>query len=67
MKDIGVTTKEMGRDVGELIKNIPPLSEKDIDLIKRNPSLSFFQKAKIIKRMRKTLKLQFENKENGQV
>lgn len=67
MKDIGVTTEEMGRAVGELIKNIPPLSEKDIDLIKRNPSLSFFQKAKIIKRMRKTLKLQFENKENGQV
>ena len=67
MKDIGVTTEEMGRAVGELIKNIPPLSEKDIDLIKRNPSLSFFQKAKIIKRMRKTLKLQFENKESGQV
>lgn len=67
MKDIGVTTEEMGRAVGELVKNIPPLSEKDIDLIKRNPSLSFFQKAKIIKRMRKTLKLQFENKENGQV
>ena len=67
MKDIGVTTEEMGRAVGELIKNIPPLSEKDIDLIKRNPSLSFFQKAKIIKRMRKTLKLKFENKENGQV
>ena len=67
MKDIGVTTEEMGRAVGELIKNIPPLSEKDIDLIKRNPPLSFFQKAKIIKRMRKTLKLQFENKENGHV
>ncbi|OUQ62911.1 hypothetical protein B5E53_16950 [Eubacterium sp. An11] len=67
MKDIGVTTEEMGRAVGELIKNIPPLSEKDIGLIKRNPFLSFFQKAKIIKRMRKTLKLQFENKENGQV
>lgn len=67
MKEIGVTTEEMGEAAVELIKNIPPLSEKDIDLIKRNPSLSFFQKAKIIKRMRKTLKLQFENKENGQV
>lgn len=56
MKEIGVTTEEMGKAVEEFIKNIPPLSEGDIYLIKRNPSLSFFQKIKIIRRMKKIIK-----------
>lgn len=56
MKEIGATTEEMGKAVVELIKNIPPLSEGDIYLIKRNSSLSFFQKIKIIRRMKKIIK-----------
>ena len=56
MKEIGVTTEEMGEAAVELIKNIPQPSEEDICLIKRNPSLSFFQKIKIIRRMKKIIK-----------
>lgn len=53
MKEIGVTTEEMGKDIAELAKNIPPPSQEDIDLIKKNPSLLFYQKAKIIRSMQK--------------
>lgn len=67
MKEIGVTTEEMGKAIAELAKNIPPPSQEDIDLIKKNPSLSFYQKAKIIRSMQKIVKTEFKKKENGQI
>ena len=51
-----VSTAEMIKAVQELSKNLPPISEEDIELIKCNPSISFISKIKLIRKMRKAMK-----------
>ena len=51
-----VTTKEMTKAVSEFAKHIPPISEDDIKCVMLNPSLSWFQKIKISKKMKSIMR-----------
>lgn len=53
MKNYGVTTEEMC----QAILNSPkiPFTEKDIVLIRSNPCLSWFQKRKLIREVKKNM------------
>ena len=53
MKSYGITTEEMYNAISKLPKI--PFSEMDIALIKGNPSLSLFQKWKLIREIKKNL------------
>ena len=53
MKSYGITTKEMCNAISKLPKI--PFSEMDIALIKGNPSLSLFQKWKLIREIKKNM------------
>lgn len=53
MKSYGVTTKEMCNAVSNLPKI--PFSEMDIVLIRSNPSLSWFQKWKLVREVKKNM------------
>lgn len=55
IRNYGITTEEMCN----AISNIPkvPFSEMDITLIRSNPSLSWFQKWKLIREVRKNISL----------
>ena len=52
----GYTTDEVLQGMEEFSKYIPPLGEIDIEMIKQNPSLSFFKKWKLIRQIRKFTK-----------
>ena len=53
MKSYGITTKEMCNAISKLPKI--SFTEMDIALIKGNPSLSLFQKWKLIREIKKNL------------
>ena len=53
MKSYGVTTEEMCNAVSNLHKI--PFSEMDIVLIRSNPSLSWFQKWKLVREVKKNM------------
>ena len=53
MRSYGITTEEMCNAISKLPKI--PFSEMDIALIKGNPSLSLFQKWKLIREIKKNL------------
>ena len=53
MKSYGITTEEMCNAISKLPKI--PFSEMDIALIKCNPSLSLFQKWKLIREIKKNM------------
>ena len=53
MRSYGITTEEMCNAISKLPKI--PFSEIDIALIKGNPSLSLFQKWKLIKEVKKNM------------
>lgn len=53
MKSYGITTKEMCNAISKLPKI--PFSKMDIALIKGNPSLSLFQKWKLIREIKKNM------------
>lgn len=55
----GVTTEEMAR----AIKNFPwpPFDEMDIRCIEANPNLSWFQKWKLINKIKKEKKIRWKN------
>lgn len=51
MLNYGITTEEMCNAISDLPKI--PFTETDIILIQRNPSLSWFQKWKLIREIKK--------------
>ena len=51
-KQIGITAKDMAETLEHIMKLLPPPGEKEIFLIKNNPSLSIFQKHRLIKIIR---------------
>ena len=53
MKSYGITTEEMCNAISKLPKI--PFSEMDIALIKGNPSLSLFQKWRLIREIKKNM------------
>lgn len=53
MKNSGVTTNEMCNAVSNLPKI--PFTEMDIVLIRSNPSLSWFQKWKLVREVKKNM------------
>lgn len=53
MASAGYTTEEALHGMERLSKYIPPLGEIDIEMIKQNPSLSFFQKRKLTRQIKK--------------
>lgn len=57
MNDDRVSTEELSKAITEFAKHIPPISEYDIDLVNMNPSLSFIQKLRIIRKIRKSMKI----------
>lgn len=53
MKGYGITTEEMCSAISRLPKI--PFTEMDIVLIRSNPSLSWFQKWKLIREIKKNM------------
>lgn len=56
MKNYGVTTEEMCNAVSNLPKI--PFTEMDIVLIRSNPSLSWFQKWKLVREVKKNMAME---------
>lgn len=52
MSACGVTTKELSEAVQKLMSLMPPPGEEDIELIKKNPSLNWWQKRKLIRKIK---------------
>lgn len=52
MASTGYTTEEALHGMERLSKYISPLGEIDIEMIKQNPSLSFFQKWKLTRQIK---------------
>lgn len=48
-RPIGITTEEMSETLAHIMKLLPPLGENEIMEIKNNPSLTIFQKRRLIK------------------
>ena len=48
----GVSTKEVSEAVQKLMSLMPPPGEEDIELIKKNPCLSWWQKRKLIRKIK---------------
>ncbi len=55
MKNYGITTKEMCNAISKLPKI--PFTETDIILIKSNPSLSWFQKWKLVREVKRNMEI----------
>lgn len=53
---VGYKTEELAKALRELCRCIPPITKEDIGLVMRNPSLSFLQKWRIIRKLRKSMK-----------
>ena len=60
MKKAGITTDELINGVELLAKAMKPPDESDIALIRLNPSLSWLQKRRLIRQIRKSIKKQRE-------
>ena len=56
MIDNRVSFSEMVSAMNNFAKNMPPLSEDHIGLIMLNPSLNLFDKIKLAKKIKKTIK-----------
>lgn len=54
--EIGVSTEKASESLRNLSACIPPFTENDIWRVRMNPSLSQFQKFKIIRSIRKSMK-----------
>lgn len=52
MSECGISAKELSEAVQKLMSLMPPPSEEDIELIKRNPCLSWWQKRKLIRKIK---------------
>lgn len=53
---LGVSAEKAAKAFQNLASHIPPFTEADILRVKQNPSLSFIDKIRIIRRMRKQMK-----------
>lgn len=51
-RSIGITTEEMSNALTRFMKLLPPPGENEILAIKNNPSLTKFQKRRLIKMIR---------------
>ena len=51
----GVTAKQFSKALSAALSKLEPLGEEDVERIKRNPGMNFFQKALLIHRIRKNL------------
>ena len=49
-----VTTREMEQAILNFMQHLPPISEEDVFLVAMNPSLSLFQKIKIMRKLMKS-------------
>ena len=58
-KNLGITAEE-AKAFQEFAKVIPPFTEEDILAVHMNPSLSFIEKHKLIRNMRKQMKKESE-------
>lgn len=52
-RPIGITAEEMSEALTHIMKLLPPTGENEIVAIKNNPSLTIFQKRRLIKMIRK--------------
>lgn len=52
MSDCGVSTKELSEAVQKLMSLMSPPGEEDIELIKKNPCLNWWQKRKLIRKIK---------------
>lgn len=48
----GITAAEAAEAIGRVMRALPPLGEEEINNIKRNPSLSRFQKWRLIREIK---------------
>lgn len=54
-KTLGMSAEQAADAFREFAAHLPPITEEDIQLVKLNPSLSWFEKFKIIRSMRKMM------------
>lgn len=53
---VGYKMEELAKALQEIYRCMPLISKEDIGLVRRNPSLSFLQKWRIIRQIRKSMK-----------
>jgi len=53
---IAVSAKDLEHAVQDFSSHIPPFTEEDIIRVRLNPSLTFVQKVRIIREMKKNMK-----------
>ena len=51
--NMGITAAEAAEAIGRVMRHLPPIGETEIENIKRNPSLSRFQKWRLIREIKK--------------
>jgi hypothetical protein len=51
--EYGITTKEAVEAVTAAMRLLPPPGKEDIELIKRNPTLNWWQKWKLIRQIKR--------------
>lgn len=52
-RNMGITAAEAAEAIGRAMRHLPPIGEAEIENIKRNPSLSRFQKWRLIREIKK--------------
>lgn len=52
-RNMGITAAEAAEAIGRAMRSLPPIGEAEIENIKRNPSLSRFQKWRLIREIKK--------------
>ena len=52
---VAYKTEELAKALREFCRCIPPITKEDIGLVIRNPSLSFLQKLRIIRKLRNAI------------
>ena len=45
--------EEAGKAIAEVMRTLPPIGDNEIEMIRKNPNLSIFQKWKLIRAIRK--------------
>ncbi len=52
-RNMGITAAEAAEAIGRAMRLLPPIGEAEIENIKRNPSLTRFQKWRLIREIKK--------------
>lgn len=50
-----ITGEEAAEAISKVMKQLPPLGEDEISMIKRNPNLNFFDKWRLIRDIKKQI------------